>query len=316
MTDIRELGEFGLLERLTADIKPGHGVIKGIGDDCAVLESGDGKFSLVTTDMLVSGDHFSMEWHSPWQIGWKSIVVNVSDIASMGGLPDYALVSMALPHGTRVEFMEEVFRGMKDACTAHEVDMIGGDTTHGNDLVINVAMLGHVEHGSLCLRSDARVGDLICVTGDLGKSWAGLELLRAGKTGYTDFYLQPRCQLDTGRMLAPHVNAMIDISDGLASEVNHICRESGVGAEIISKDIPISRMTREAAATLDKDPLQWALSGGEDFELLFTVTREKMKDIALLEPIVVGSVIEEGVYLKDGLRKPLKGGYDHFLSND
>ncbi len=311
MTDIKELGEFGLLERLTGDIKPGHGVVKGIGDDCAVIE-GEDFYKLVTTDMLVSGDHFRCDWHSPWQIGWKSIVVNVSDIASMGGLPDYALVSMALPDGTEVEFMEEVFKGMKDACDSHGVDIIGGDTTHGNELVINVAMLGHVERELLCLRSDARLGDMICITGDLGKSWAGLELLRASKTGYTEFYLQPQCQLDTGRMLAPYVNAMIDVSDGLASEVKHICRESGVGAEIKMKDIPISEKTIEAGSSLGKDPLEWALSGGEDFELLYTVSREQYKNVKSTGPIVIGSILDDGVYLFDGHRKPLKGGYDHF----
>ncbi len=311
MTRIGELGEFGLLERLTKDIKPGHGVVKGIGDDCAVLENGS-YYELVTTDMLVSGDHFRCDWHSPRQIGWKSIVVNISDIASMGGLPDHALVSMALPDDTEVEFMEDVFQGMKEACKVHDVTIIGGDTTHGSEMVINVAILGHVEKEMLCLRSDAKVGDLTCLTGDLGKSWAGLELLKAGKTGHTDFYLQPSCRLDVARKLAPFVNAMIDVSDGLASEVNHICRESGVGAEIISEKIPISEKTAEAAASVGKDPLKWALSGGEDFEMLYTVSKENYEKIRSTYPTIIGSIIEEGIYLFDGERKSLKGGYDHF----
>ncbi len=313
MTDIGELGEFGLLDRLTGDIKAVEGVFKGIGDDCAVLDTADDYHKLVTTDMLVSGDHFRTDWHSPWQIGWKSMIVNVSDIASMGGLPDHALISMALPDDTQVEFLEGVFQGMLHACDRYGFTIIGGDTTHGDQLVINVVMIGHVERDLLSLRSDAKVGDIICLTGDLGKSWAGLELLRAGKEGYTDFYLQPDCRLEIARKLAPHVNAMIDVSDGLASEVNHICRESAVGAEVFMDDIPISQRTKKTGEILGKDPMSWALSGGEDFELLYTVSEERFDDIKETEPIVIGKITKEGAYLIDGEnRLPLKGGYDHF----
>ncbi len=313
MTDIRELGEFGLLERLTGNIRTDAGIIKGIGDDTAVLVAGEGDHELVTTDMLVSGDHFNTDWHSPWQIGWKSMIVNVSDIAAMGGLPDYALVSMALPDDIQVESLDEVFKGMLKACEKYGFTIIGGDTTHGDQLVINVVMLGHVEKNSLRLRSDAHEGDIICLTGDLGKSWAGLELLRAGKEGYTDFHLRPDCRLETARKLAPYVNAMIDVSDGLASEVNHICRESRLGAEIILEDIPISERTIETGKKLGKDPMEWALSGGEDFELLYTVSEEQYEKIKSTKPIMIGKITEKGVYIIDHNKKsPLTGGYDHF----
>ena len=313
MTNINELGEFGLLDRLTGDIKPGPGVVKGIGDDCAVLERDERTYSLVTTDMLVSGDHFSCDWHTPFQIGWKSMIVNVSDIASMGGVPDYALVSMALTDDIQVEFMDGVFQGMKEACSRYGISLIGGDTTHGETFVINVAMIGHVEKDRLCMRSHAQVGDLICLTGDLGKSWAGLESLMAGKEGYTEFHLSPQCRYETARELAPYVNAMIDVSDGLASEVNHICRQSRVGAEIILEDIPISHRTRETGELLGKDPMIWALSGGEDFELLYTISEDNIRHIEKTNPIIVGRITEEGIYLMDhGERIPLKGGYDHF----
>lgn len=314
MTDINTLGEFGLLERLTGDIDNRDDVIMGIGDDCAVIEGRDGKYGLVTTDMLVSGDHFRTDWHTPWQIGWKSMIVNVSDIASMGGSPDYAVISMSLPYDMEVEFIEGVFRGMKAACKKYGVDIIGGDTTHGDTLVINVAMIGHVEPENLCLRGDAKLDDKICLTGDLGKSWAGLDLLLAGKEGYTDFYLEPDCRLDISRKLAPHINAMIDVSDGLASEITHICKSSGLGAEIYSKDIPISRKTREAGELLNKDPIEWALSGGEDFELLFTVSKEKLKELDGFDYLEIGTIVKDGIRLvkEDGVCEVLKGGYDHF----
>lgn len=313
MTEIKDLGEFGLIDRLKEKIADGEGVVKGIGDDCAVLE-GDHDYTLLTTDMLVSGDHFNRDWQSAWQIGWKSIVVNVSDIASMGGVPKWALVSMALPDDVSVEYVDEIFEGMVDASEEYDLSIIGGDTTHGDLLVINVALIGEVEKENLCMRGDAEVGDVICVSGDVGKSWAGLELLRAGKKGYTDFYLEPYCRLDISREIAPLVNAMIDVSDGVASEVGHICEESGVGAEVYEDKIPISDKTKEAAETLGKDPMFWALSGGEDFELLFTIKEDKMDNIEGVDYTIIGRITESGMFLVDGdgEKSELKGGYDHF----
>ncbi len=313
MTEIKDIGEFGLIDRLKEKIGDDEGVVKGIGDDCAVLE-GDHEYTLLTTDMLVSGDHFNREWQSPWQIGWKSIVVNVSDIASMGGLPKWALVSMALPDDVSVEYIDEIFGGMINASDEYDLSIIGGDTTHGDLLVINVALIGEVEKEDLSMRGDAEVGDVICVTGDVGKSWAGLELLRAGKEGYTDFYLEPCCRLDISGKLAPFVNAMIDVSDGVASEVGHICEESGVGAEVYEEKIPISDKTKEAGKMLGKDPMFWALSGGEDFELLFTIDEEKIDSIDGIDYTIIGKITERGVFLvdEDGEKSKLKGGYDHF----
>ncbi len=311
MTDLSELGEFGLISRLASKVGIGRSVVKGIGDDCAVLD-GDKYYTLITTDMLVSGDHFNRKWHTPEQIGKKSMVVNVSDIASMGGYPVWALVSMALPDDVDLEYIDSLFEGMIEISKKYDFYIIGGDTTHGDLLVINVVIIGEVEKENLCLRSDAKVGDMIAVTGDLGKSWAGLELLRSDKKGYTEFHLEPTCRLEEGRKLAPYVNAMIDVSDGLASEVLHICEESGVGAEIYEEKVPISKQTKEAGDTLDKDPLFWALSGGEDFELLFTFSKDDWKKIEKINPIVVGKIIKEGKYLLNGERKELKGGYDHF----
>lgn len=308
---IDELGEFGLIDRLAERVEDKEGLIKGIGDDCAVLEDGD-TYNLMTTDMLVSGDHFNRDWHTPKQIGSKSIVVNISDIAAMGGYPEWGLISIALPDDIDVEYIDEIYSGMLEASKEYDLTIIGGDTTHGDILVINVVVIGKVEKENLCLRGDAEVGDFVCVTGDLGKSWAGLDLLRAGKEGYTGYHLEPKCRLEEGRKLAPHVNAMIDVSDGLASEVNHICRESNVGALIDKDKVPISEKTKGAARTLDKDPMFWALSGGEDFELVFTIPKEKISLIQEIDHVIVGEITEEGVYLVDGEKTELKGGYDHF----
>ncbi len=311
MTRLSELGETGLIGKIAEKLSYGEGVVKGIGDDCALID-GEEKYLLLTTDMLVSGDHFNTDWQSPWQIGWKSIVANVSDIAAMGGEPMYGLVSIALPDDISVEFVDEMFDGFADASKKHGLNLVGGDTTHGELLVINVTILGEVEKEYLCLRSDAKVGDVIAVSGDLGKSWAGLELLRAGREGYTDYYLEPRCRLDYARKIAPYANALIDVSDGLASEVTHICEESDAGANVYLDKIPISDKTRRTGEKLGKDPYRWALSGGEDFELVFTIEEGKLGMIENLEYTIVGEITDKGLYLIDGERKPLRGGYDHF----
>ncbi len=311
MEKLSDLGEFNLIKKISEKFDSDNEIHKGIGDDCAVLAEDD-SFNLLTTDMLVEGDHFNREWQSPWQIGWKSIIVNVSDVAAMGGYPKWGLVSIAFPSDTEVNFADDLFEGMGKASEQNRMKIIGGDTTHGDILVINVALIGEVEKDNLCLRSEAKVGDLICVTGDLGKSWAGLELLRAGKQGYTDFYLQPRCQLEIARKIAPYVNAMIDVSDGLSSEVNHICDESGVGARIDKNKIPISKKTMSTGKKLGIDPMKWALGGGEDFEIVFTVSPENFDEVESIDPIIVGKIIEEGRYLIDDGKKELSGGYDHF----
>ncbi len=313
---LSELGESGLIKSIAGMLEyfEDDELFKGVGDDCAVLKEKDAKeYTLLTTDMLVEGDHFDLDWQDPWQIGWKSIIVNISDIAAMGGLPRWGLISIAFPDDITVPFADELFKGMISASERYGLNLIGGDTTHGDNLVINIALIGKVEESYLCLRGDAEVGDLICVSGDLGKSWAGLELFRSGKKGYTDYYLKPDCRLEFARKVAPHVNAMIDVSDGLASEVTHIAEESGVGAEVEKSKIPISEKTLKTGRSLNKDPMSWALSGGEDFELIFTVPQKELKNIDG-DFTIVGRIIQKGLYLMDekGKKMKLEGGYDHF----
>jgi thiamine-monophosphate kinase len=307
-------GEFALIERL---VRKG-GAVVGAGDDAAVLEYTVDKYLLFTADMLCDGDHFRRDWYTPEQIGAKAMQVNVSDIAAMGGLPTYAVVSVCLTDSVSVELMDGLYEGIYSIADEYSFSVVGGDTTHGGTMVVNVALLGEVEKDMLSLRSGAQVGDLICVTGDLGKSKAGLELLLAGVEGDTSAYLQPRCRLQQAREITKHCNALIDVSDGLASEVGHISRMSGVGALVYAEKVPVSGATRSSAEAVGKDPLDYALNGGEDYELVFTIPEDRLGIVKLDCPLtVVGEILDaaEGVTLKsDGDKTRLKGGYDHFSS--
>lgn len=312
-------GEFALIDLIKRKPRDSR-VVVGIGDDTAVIEYDRKRFMLWTVDMQVEGDHFNTSWSTPRQIGRKAMEVNVSDIAAMGGFPKYALVSISLPQETQMEFVEEVYRGMRDACRAYGFEIVGGNTTHGVKTVIDISIIGFVEKNRLCLRSDAKVNDLICVTGDLGESAAGLEALKAGlEDADVRGHLEPRCRLREAREIAKHANALIDVSDGLASEVKHICDMSKTGAVVYRDAIPISRNTRLLAGRLKKDPYGFALHGGEDFELVFTIPEGKLHKIKLKCPVtVVGRILEKkrGVCLTDnGKRIPLEGGYDHFKAD-
>jgi thiamine-monophosphate kinase len=266
----------------------------------------------------VENDHFSLQWFSPFQIGMKLMEVNVSDIVSMGGVPKYALVSMCLPSSTTVEFMDEFYKGLYKSGGKHGVFLIGGDTTHGDNFTFNLAVLGEVEKDLLCLRSMAKKGDLICVTGTLGGSAAGLRLLQKGLKGYMEDHVEPRSRTAAeARSIARFAHAMIDVSDGLAGEVNHICNESKTGACIYYDTIPLSEHTIKSAELLKEDPCDFALYGGEDFELVFTIKKQRIKELEehFSDFSVVGEIVEQkqGVcLLKNGLKSNLKLGYDHF----
>ena len=305
-------GEFALIDRLARR----GGAVVGVGDDAAVLKHTNRKYLLFTTDMLCDGDHFRREWSTPRQIGLKAMESNVSDIAAMGGLPTYAVVSLSLTPDMSVEFMDGLYSGIYESADRYGVKVVGGDMTHAATMVVNVALLGVVEKEMLCLRSGAGVGDLICVTGDLGKSAAGLELMKAGLEGDVTDHLEPKCRLREARKIAKHATAMIDVSDGLASEVNHICKMSGVGAVVYRDLIPLSKTTMISAKAAGKDPYDYALDGGEDYELVFTVPERNLKKIRPGCPVtVVGEILPKklGSCIEAGGRKtPLRGGYDHF----
>ena len=325
---IKEIGEFELIKRMSAGLgTTRRPLIAGIGDDAAALYPPEGKVQLVTTDMLVENVHFRLGTATPFQTGWKSLAVNISDIAAMGGEPTYAFISIGLPRDSTVEFVDEIYSGMRKIAEAYSVDIVGGDTVSAPQLVINVALLGEVEAENLLLRSGAKVGDALVVTGDLGGSDAGLSILEHNlPIEGTKRHLMPTPRVPEGRLLAKsgYVTSMIDISDGLASEVHHICEESGTGARVRMSDIPLSDNALPVAKSIGKKSYDLALYGGEDFELLFTCRPDKVPILAedILEncgtPLTaVGQIVEtsNSITIADasGNIIPLSPrGYNHF----
>jgi len=317
-------GEFALVDRLARQSQVNHpDLVAGIGDDAAVIGGSfpDGDYLLVTTDMLVENIHFRRDWATPLQVGIKSVACNVSDIAAMGGTPTFMFVSMALSPDTEVAWVEALYKGMAEACRRYGVVIAGGDTTHGEVAAISITLLGRVSPENLRLRSHAHPGELLCVTGSLGGSAAGLAMLAAGlepPPNLKEKHLAPGCRLDVSPAIASLARAMIDISDGLAAEVNHICDQSGTGAEIAVADIPIDPSVRLAARLTGKDPLDFALSGGEDFELLFSISPENKQLLEKngIQVVAIGWITEavsnRMLSFPDGKRIPLSGGYNHF----
>ena len=317
-------GEFALIDQLTKSAPIEHAdLVVGVGDDAAVIRVAPepAPYLLVTTDILVEGSHFKSEWATPEQIGIKAAECNISDIAAMGGTPTWMFISLVLTAGTDVQWPRGIYDGICRSCRQHGVIVAGGDTTRGAVNTINITLLGTVPPDHLRLRSHAEPGDLLMVTGPLGGSSAGLALLLEGKptTPYLlEKHLTPKCRMDVSRRICGLANAMIDISDGLGSEVHHICQRSKTGAFINAASIPFHDDVRSAAALMGIDPLQFALSGGEDFELLFSISPENVEALRLtgITFYQVGKVVDqdEGIELinPDGTRRSLPGGYDHF----
>jgi thiamine-monophosphate kinase len=317
-------GEFALIDQLTQITLLDHAdLIVGPGDDAAVIRTAPAPapYFLVTTDILVEESHFKRRWSTPQQIGIKAAECNISDIAAMGGTPSWMFISLVLTKDIDVEWVREVYKGIDASCRRHGVIVAGGDTTIGSVNTINITLLGSVQEYELCLRSQAKTGDLLMVTGPLGASAAGLALLLADIKPcryLLQKHLAPTCRLEASRKIAPIANAMIDISDGLGSEVHHICRQSNTGARIDAKLIPLHKEVKAAADVLGKNPLEFALSGGEDFELLFSISPGKVAELMQTGVTFhqVGQVVakSEGITLlqTDGRTVALPGGYDHF----
>jgi len=304
---LSELGEFGLIRKLTDDIILRHpGSRKGIGDDAAVIDH-NGFLTLVTTDLLLEGIHFDLTYVPLKHLGYKSVVVNLSDIYAMNGIPLQITVSIGVSSKLSLNAIEEFYKGIKLACNQYEIDLIGGDTSASlNGLTISVTALGTAQSQQIVYRNGAKKGDLICVTGNLGGAYMGLLLLERENQlfredpnykpqleGYQYILgrqLKPEARKDLGRMLLARKvkpTAMIDVSDGLSSDLLHICEASGMGSRIYADRIPVHPETRKLAEQLHISPIIAALNGGEDYELLFTISPEDFAGIHLIKGISV-----------------------------
>ena len=298
-TEIGEIGEFGLIDRLSEGIAVQHKeTVKGIGDDAAVYDMGD-ELLLTTSDMLLEGVHFDLSYMPLQHLGYKAIAVNVSDIAAMNGIPKQVTVNLGLSNRFSVEAVEVLYDGIQAACKEYKVDLVGGDTTSSQaGMVISVTALGIAGKKNVVYRSGANESDILCVTGDLGAAFVGLQVLEREKQEYLvnpdmqpklDKYeyvvgrqLRPRARMDMIHEFADlgiQPTAMIDISDGLASEAFHLCKQSGLGVAIYEDKLPIDKQAYETAAEFSIDPNACALNGGEDYELLFTIGQEDFEKI-------------------------------------
>ena len=307
-------------------------VLKGIGDDCAVIRKDNRECILVTTDTLVEGVHFDLQWHPPVLLGRKAAAVNISDIAAMGGQPRFALLSMGFP-GSAPGWLDDFLAGFHAMLQEHNTFLVGGDTVKStSDLSISVTIIGTAAEDAICYRSEAATGDLVFVSGPLGDATAGLVLCQAGLSQegpeqwqeLINAHLDPQPQVQLGRMLAESglVHAMMDISDGLATDLAHICKESGVGAEIVKNDLSVSEQLRSAAEKTGNQVFDWILRGGEDYQLLFTVSPDHEQELRNLvhektgrDIFCLGKIIEgHGVFLSDGKSREEVSfqGYDHF----
>lgn len=321
LTDLSSLGEFGLIDHLTKHLKTKNkSTVKGVGDDAAVIQPDAGKQMLVSNDLLIEGVHFDLIYTPLKHLGYKAVVVNLSDIASMNGTPKQIIVGIGISSKYSLEAIEEVYAGMIKACEIYNVDFVGGDTTSSPaGLHLSITVIGEVEKKKITYRSGAKPNDLICVSGDLGASYMGLLLLEREKKAFqanpdiqpdlsgNDYLLErqlkPEARLDVVRLLEDKgviPTSMIDISDGLASEIMHLCKNSGTGCLIYEDKLPIDQTTFDTAKKFGIVPTIAALNGGEDYELLFTISQkdyDKLKDNR--EISVIGHMTEssEGQHL-------------------
>lgn len=339
-TELSDLGEFGLIDKLAEGISLNNSsTVKGIGDDAAVVEK-DEHFALLSTDMLVEGIHFDLSYCPLPHLGYKAVAVNVSDIAAMNGKPEQITVSLALSNRFSLEAIEALYSGMKAAANDYNVDIVGGDTTASKSgLVISVSVLGQVAKNKITFRKGSGQNDILCATGDLGGAFIGLQVLeREKQTFLANPDMQPQLdkyQYIVQRQLKPSARmdiihelkeldivptSMMDISDGLASEVFHLSKHSQVGFAVYEDQLPIDKQTYDTAVEFNLDPITAVLNGGEDYELLFTIKQEdhpKLEKHRDIHFIGHAQTLDKGNVLitKNGNHVPLKAqGWDHLSS--
>lgn len=338
ITNLSELGEFGLIDRLAANIKIyNKSTEKGIGDDAAVINHGDEE-TLVSVDILCEGVHFDMTYCPLKHLGYKAAVVNFSDIYAMNGTPTQIVVGMGISSKYSVEAVEEIYRGIRLACDQYHVDLVGGDTTASKSgLFLSITVIGRAKKDDIVYRSGARPNDLLCVSGDLGAAYTGLLILEREKAAFMedpnmqpefagyDYILErqlkPEARWDIVKRLKDagvKPTAMIDISDGLASEVLHLCKESKVGCNVYEERIPMNHKTIQTAKDFNIVPSVAALNGGEDYELLFTVAQgdyEKVKDMDDVRIIgyMTADAGQANLITNDNCQVPIEAqGFKHF----
>jgi thiamine-monophosphate kinase len=327
---LSDLGEFGLIGRIrNLSSQRNSSTLIGIGDDAAAVKISPSHIMLVTTDLLLEDVHFDLSYTDYYSLGWKSAAVNLSDIAAMGGIPRFCLTALGIPAALSAECIYDFYRGFNKFLRTHNAVLIGGDTCSSRTgLFVSITAIGEAKKSDIITRAGARPDDRIFVTGTLGDSAAGLELLRAGGKGgeasgakrLLQKHLRPVPPLQAGRTIADSgcASAMIDISDGLSSDLSHICSRSGVGADVLVDRIPLSRSLLKMSGKLSKPPLQYALAGGEDYELLFTVPQSRLTKLRSLKiPVTEIGMITAGKTVSAvdsaGKKRPLQpAGYDHF----
>ncbi|GAB6158459.1 thiamine-phosphate kinase [Desulfotomaculum varum] len=335
--NLSQVGEFGLINLLKQDLLTGSpGVIAGIGDDAAVLQCAGDCWQLFTTDMLVEGIHFRLDWCGYADVGYKALAVNISDIAAMGGRPTHGVVSLALPEHIQVADVLDIYRGLRESAGLYQVNLVGGDTVKSpGPLVINIALLGEVPAGRALYRSGAAPGDLIYTTGRLGTSTAGLYVLSQQlecsppfKERLLKAHLRPEPRVAAGVLLAglAGVSALDDNSDGLAAELREICSASSTGCLIWEKSLPVLPEVRQLADRVGADILDWVMNGGEDYELLFTLRPKQRRAVeealqrAAVPFAAIGVMLpaDEGLLLErpNGVREMIDmKGYNHFAGS-
>jgi len=330
-TEVSSLGEFGLIEHLTKNIEIHNAsTILGVGDDAAVIDH-FGKQTLISTDLLIEGIHFDLTYTPLKHLGYKAVMVNLSDIYAMNGMPTQITISLGISNRFSVEALKELYEGIYLACNKHGVDLVGGDTSSsGKGLIISVTAIGEVAPDKFVKRNTAEAGNLICVSGDCGGAFLGLTLMeREKKIFLENNAIQPNLENESyivGRLLKPEARkevvdflqeagitptAMMDVSDGISSEVLHLCNQSGIGCRVYEDKIPISEDSRKAAYKFGLDPTICALNGGEDYELIFTIRQEDHDKIVLNEEI---SVIGYMTTLEEGCKLISRGGNEYPLT--
>ena len=335
---LKEIGEFGFIKKISRGclIRPDT-IVKAIGDDAAAFKSDPDQLTLITTDLLVERIHFLREAISGFDLGYKALAVNLSDIAAMGGTAREAFISIAIPDDCQLDYLDEIYNGIKDLAARYDVNVLGGDTTRSKiDLIINIVIQGVVPEAEILCRNAAQPADIICSTGFLGDSKAGLHLILNQITADSqvlksllEAHNLPQPHLREGRFLARQsgVHAAIDTSDGLSSDLGHIVEESRVGARLYADKIPISPSLKSFCARFDFDPVDYALSGGEDYTLLCTIAPERAEDIlhefekTFKRPLfVIGEITADKqltLLNPDGKTKPITPtGWDHFKAKD